>query len=267
MGYLGLLLNHKPYLERCNILKGTLKDAWGHNVVKNRAQFKTIMRPLYGSQMSAQDMWDEMELAYTKEECKAFQYELENGEFAPATAFKDFLINNSNMQAEMHLVVNGETTHTYCNKFHNVGETTTIYDLFDTKTNRIRRIHNTQIKQIPDLKSFKRYTVTGLIHHLDGMVMNNTIEHVIEAYKFAMDIHDALVLDCEAATYARNIYANGKTPQEPSLKQIHTERNKILQNYFRSLNIPASAIGEWKRVMAKTQPLEEELTINPLVLK
>ena len=267
LGFLGLLLNHKPFMERCNILLGELSDAWGHNVVTNRKQFKTAMRPLYGSQLSAQAMWNDMDIEYTPEEVVAFQHELNEGEFAVAVAFKDFLINNAQMTPEMDLVVNGEVTHTYCNRFHNVGETTTQYDLFDTATGRIRRIHNTQTKRIPDLQSFRRYGPTGLIHHLDGMVMDNTINHVINQYGFAIDIHDAIICCCESADFARDVYANGTTPDEPSLKQIHTNRKSILQDYIRSLNIPASAITEFNQVMAQVEPLTEPLIVNPLVLK
>jgi len=277
IGYLGLLLNHKPYLDRCNILHGDLQDAWGHDVITNRDQFKTAMRPLYGSQMSAKDMWNDLNkgklptdkgyLHYTQEEVDAFQYELEHGEFAPAVAMKDFLINNAQMQPVMVLSVNGHRAITQCNKFHNIGETTTMFDLFDTATQRVRRIHNTSIKQIPDLKSFKRYSSTGLIHPLDGQVMDNTVDAVIDLFEWAIDIHDALILCCESADYARDVYANGRTSTEPSLKQIHTNRNQILQEYFRSLNIPASAITEWKRVQAMVQPLQEPLVINPMVLK
>ena len=267
LGFLGLLLNHRPFMERCNILPGTLSDAWGHDIITNRNQFKTSMRPMYGSQLSAQAMWNDMGIEYTMEEVHAFQNELDNGEFKVAVAFKDFLINNAQMQPEMDLVVNGETHHTYCNKFHNVGESTTAYDVFDTATGRIRRIHNTQTKRVPDLHSFKRFGPTGLIHALDGQVMDNTVNHVIDQYGFAIDIHDAIILCCESADYARDVYANGTTPNEPSLKQIHTNRNSILQNYIRSLNIPASALAEFKQVMSLVEPLLEPLNINPLVLK
>lgn len=52
-------------------------------------------------------------------------------------------------------------------------------------------------------------------------------------------IHDADILCCEAADYAREVYANGRTDPEPSLKYIHTNRNQILSKYFTSLGIPA----------------------------
>lgn len=268
IGYYGLLLSHKPYLDRGNITHGDLVDAWGHDIITNRDQFKTAMRPMYGSQMSAKDMWNDMDIKYTTEEVLAFQHELTVGEFAPAMAMKDFIINNSQMQPEMYLVVNGERTLTYCNKFHNIGETTSVFDLYDTATNSIRRVHNTETKQVPDLKAFKRYGPTGCIHHLDGQVMDNTVDAVIDQFGWVIDVHDADILCCEAADYARDIYANGRTPNEPSLKQIHTNRNRILSEYFTSLNISASKVSEWKStVVPLIQPMDTELIINPLVLK
>jgi hypothetical protein len=267
LSYIGLLLNHKPYLDRCNVTPGDLTDAWGHSIITNRNQFKTAMRPLYGSQASVTDMWNDMELVYTQDEVTAFQHELSHGEFAVAVAMKYFIINNAQMQPEMTLVVNNNKALTQCNKFHNVGEITTKYDLFDTATQRIRRIHNTSIKQVPDLKSFKRYGPTGLIHALDSQVMDNSIDAVIDTFGWAIDIHDAMVLCCESADYARAVYAHGGTPNEPSLKQIHRDRNQILQAYFRSLNIPATAIKQWQAVTAMVQPLSGTLEVNPMCLK
>jgi hypothetical protein len=193
---------------------------------------------------------------------------MSEGEFAVGMAFKDFVINNAQMQPVMQLNVLGDKVTTYCNRFHNVGETTSIFDLFDTATNSIRRIHNTETKRVPDLKSFKRFGPTGLIHGLDGRVMNNTVDAVVDVYGWVLDVHDADILCCEAADYARDIYANGRTEEEPSLKHIHTHRNKILSDYFTSLNIPASKLSDWKaNVVPLIEPLTEELIINPLVLK
>lgn len=278
LGYIGLLLNHKPFLDRCNITQGDLSDAWGHPVITNRKQFKTIMRQCYGSQMTAQAMWDDMNsgksiedpdyIHYTAEEVLAFNREMESGEIAVAIAFKDFIINNAQMRPVMELNVLGNKVTTYCNRFHNVGESTFIFDLYDTITNSIRRIHNTETKRVPDLKSFKRYSVTGLIHGLDGNVMDNATDAVIDKHGWVIPIHDAMVLCCESADYAREVYANGRTPNEPSLKYIHTNRNQILSDYFTSLGIPANKLVDWKAtVVPLVQPLIGELDVNPLVLK
>lgn len=98
--------------------------------------------------------------------------------------------------------------------------------------------------------------------------MNNTVDAVIDRYGFCLDVHDADILCCEAADYAREVYINGRTENEPSLKYIHTNRNRILSEYFTSLNIPASRIADWKAsVVPLVEPLVGELNINPLVLK
>lgn len=268
IGFYGLLLNHRPFLNRCNILHGELSDAWGHELITNRDQFKTTMRRLYGSQMSAADMWRDIDLPFTQDEVDAFEYELEYGEMAVANRLKDFIIDNSVMHETMSIKVANETVLVNCNKFHNVGEKTTTYDLFDTTTGLVRRIHNTQTRRVPDLKSFKRVGPTTLIHGLDGQVADNTADAVADKFRWVLTIHDALVLCAEAADYGRDVYANGRTSDEPSLAYIHTNRNSILANFFTSLGIKASKVAEFKsQVLAFVEPLTEPLVINPMVLK
>ena len=113
--------------------------------------------------MTPEAMWKDMEIPYTVEEAEAFRKELDSGELAPAAAFKDFLIRNCSMQPEMSLVVGDETFIVPCNKHHIVGEVTSAYDLYCSSSKTVKRILNTKTAKVPDLKSFRRYTVTGLI--------------------------------------------------------------------------------------------------------
>lgn len=268
LGFMGLLLNHKPFMDRCNITHGELSDAWGHDIVTNRNQFKTIMTNLYGSQQATKAKWTDLDMPFTQDEVDAFDYELEHGEMAVANRFKDFIINNCNPTAKMNLHVLDNKVPTSCNKFHHKGEKTTAYDFYDTATNSAPRVHNTSTVKVPDLNSFRRYMVTGLIHGLDANVMDNAVDAVMDKYNWCIDIHDAMVLCCEAADYGREIYANGRTADEPSLKRIHTNRNTILTNYFKSIGITGAAMQEWAtEVKPHIQPLTEELIVNPLVLK
>lgn len=163
LGYIGLLLNHRPFMERCNMIGETLNDAWAHETITNRKQFKTIMRQCYGSQLTPAKMWDDMDIPYTPEEVAAFDHELNNGELAVAKAFKDFIIQECKPQPEMTIKVGRDTAFIKCNRHFNVGEITNIFDIYDSHTNTIRRIHHTDTKRIPDLKSFRRYFVTALI--------------------------------------------------------------------------------------------------------
>lgn len=268
LAVIGLLLNHKPFMERCNVLPGKLGDAWGHEIITNRPQCKTIMRKIYGSQMTAAAMWTEMDIKFTQQEVEAFDYDVEFGEFAVANRLKDFIIDNSVMKPSMSVRVANETVKFNCNKFHIIGDKTTTYDLYDTHTNTIRRIHNTDVVKVPDLKSFKRVGPTTLVHGLDSQCANNTADAIMNQYNWCLDIHDAFILCAEAADYAREIYSYGRTPNEPSLKFINDNRTSILCNLFTDMGIGASKVAEFKReVLAFVEPLTEKLVINPLVLK
>jgi len=260
LGFYGILLNHQPYMNRCNMVGNTLNDAWGHHTIKNRAQFKTIMRQLYGSQATPQAMWDDMKIPYTHEEAVAFTKELLDGEMSVANIFKNFMINNAQMQPTMELNVWGEKFVVECNRFFNQGEQTISYDLYDSHSKSIKRIHHTDTIKVPNLQAFRRYVATALIHHLDSRAMDTTCNAVYDQYQWVLDIHDAAIVDAEAAKLVRIVYAN-------QLERIHTDRKFILQDYFRSVNIPAMAITEWKEVMSKVTPLNGPFKCNKMVLK
>jgi hypothetical protein len=261
LGYIGLLLNHRPFMERCNMIGTTLTDAWAHPVITNRVQFKTIMRQCYGSQMTPAKMWDDMDIPYTSEEVAAFDAELNHGELAVAKAFKDFIIQECNPQAEMTIHVGNDKPFIKCNRHFNVGETTNIFDIYDSHTNTIRRIHHTDTKRIPDLKSFRRYFVTALVHGLDGQCMDNVCTPLTADNQSVIDIHDALLLCPTQATTARTSYAK-------QLDWVHTNRNQILENYFNSIGISATAMQRWtKEVKPLVIPFEGDFYCNPMVLK
>ncbi len=141
--------------------------------------------------MTAAAMWTEMDIKFTQQEVEAFDYDIEFGEFAVANRLKDFIIDNSVMKPSMSVRVANETVKFNCNKFHIIGDKTTTYDLYDSHTDTIRRIHNTDVVKVPDLKSFKRVGPTTLMHGLDGQCANNTSDAVMNQYNWCLDIHDA----------------------------------------------------------------------------
>ena len=260
LGYIGLLLNHKPFMERCNMIGSILTDAWAHPIITNRVQFKTIMRQCYGSMLTPGEMWREMEIPYTRDEELAFAKELQSGELAIANAFKNFIIGNVEPEPIMHTTVRNRTIKTFCNRFHNVGECTTMFDLYDTYSNSIRRVSHTNTVKVPNLHAFRRYFVTLLIHGLDGNVMDSVMNALLPD-NWALSIHDAILTCPETVTTARNLYAN-------ELTDIHANRNEILSNYFRSIGIKASAMTEWKALVAKlVVPFEGTFKCSPMVLK
>ena len=260
LGFYGLLLNHKPYLVRCNMHTRTrVRDAWGHKVIKNRKQFKTIMRQLYGSQMTAREMWTEMRIPFTDEEVIAFQKELLEGELSVANGFKNFLINNAKMQPEMELHVWNEKFRVECNRFFNKGERTVAYDFYDSTTKTVRRTKHTETVKVPNLQAFRRYVATALIHNLDSQAMNHTCDVIYDTFEWILPIHDAAIVDAEAADSTRRTYAD-------FLTDIWNNRKTIIQNYVRSIGIKPAAIAEWKRLDAKCDKLKT-FKCNPIVLK
>ena len=264
----GLLLNHKPFMERTNVIGGTIQDAWGHSVITNRLQFKTIMRVCYGSSAEPAKMWMDMDIPYTQAEVNAFQMELETGDIAVANKFKDFVIQNANMKENMTVVIDNNTFDIECNKYYNVGETTGKFDLYDSKSHSLRRISNTETVKKADLKRFRLFTPTCLVHGLDSQVEDNTVNHIMDMYGWCIDIHDAIVLDAEATDDAKDIYCSGKTDEEPSLERIHRERNNILGKYFTSIGIKPSKLSDWNTdVKPHIEPYKGKLKANRIALK
>lgn len=261
LGFYGLVLGHEPYLRRTNMLSvnGKLNDAWGHDTITNRIQFKTIMRQLYGSQATPQDMWNDMGISYTDEEALAFAQELTVGEMSVANKFKDFLINNAKMKPIMKLKVWGKEFTVECNKWFNRGERTIKYDLYNSSDNSIKRIQHTDTIKVPDLNSFRRYVATALIHHLDARVMDTVCDTVYSEFKWIIPIHDAAIIDAEAADLVRTTYAS-------QLDEVYKDRTSIIQDYARSINITSSATNEWKNLQEAITPVNS-FKCSKMVLK
>lgn len=253
-------MNHEPFMERCNMLGDNLTDAWDIKGINHRAQAKVIMRTVYGSSKTCIDMWKEDNIPYVLDDVIAYNNALDHGEIALGDRFSKFIINNCNLQELNYFHVRDEKFEVECNRFRNVGEKLTVFDLYDTNSRSIKRIHHTETKRVADLKQFRRFPVTGLIHNLDSQVEDVTVEAVYDEFKWCEDLHDAVILCCEAADLARETYAR-------ELEDIHMNRQSILSNYFKSIGIPSSALEEWKKVKEVVVPFEGEFKCNPMVLK
>lgn len=260
LGYVGLLTNHQPFMERCNMLSDDLTDAWEIKGIPKRNQAKVIMRTIYGSSATCTEMWDDEEITYTPEDIKAYNDALAHGEIAVGDRFSKFIINNCNPTEQMKLHIKDEIIDVECNRYRMIGEKTIAYDLFNTSTKQSERIYHTETRKEADLDQFRRFMVTGLIHNLDSQVINVTADAVVTLYKWALDIHDALILDAESADFARNVYAS-------ELEYIHKDRKVILANYFKSIGIPKSALEKWSDVEKTVVPFKGEFKCNPMVLK
>ena len=257
--YIGVLLNDRRLMSMTNLIGSTLSDPWAFDMP--RQQFKDAATPrLYGSSRACHELWADNGHKYTLDQVRAFNNELASGPLGLADQFKEFIINNCTPTAVMQLHVFDEQFTVECNRYRNVGEQTLRYDIYDTETRSIRRIHHTTTKRVPDLQQFRRYFVTGLIHNLDSQVANEVIGKVVAKYGWGMDIHDAFIVNPEAAEDTRLWYAE-------ALESIHANRATILTNYFRSIGIGAEAQGQWNKIKSMVVEHNEPFKCNPMALK
>lgn len=247
--YMGILLNDSRLCSITNLYGDTLSDPWAFNGIP-RNQFKKAATPLlYGSSKACHELWQDGGFEYTMEQVKAFNTELASGAFGVANQFKEFLINHCKPQETMTVKIYNDTFDIECNRFRNVGEKTTKYDIFDTETNSIRRIHHTTTKKVADLEQFRRYFVTLLIHNLDSQVANTVIGKCMDKYGWGLDIHDAFIVHPNSARDVRTWYAE-------EMDTIYANRKQILTDYFQSIGISAEAQAEWNRVKAMVKPMQ-----------
>lgn len=247
--YIGVLLDDSRLTSMTNLYGDKLSDPWAFEGIP-RTQFKKAATPLlYGSSRACHELWQDGGFEYTMDQVKAFNTELANGAFGVANQFKEFLINHCKPKQTMTVKIYKDTFNIECNRFRNVGEKTTKYDIFDTETNSIRRIHHTTTKKVADLEQFRRYFVTLLIHNLDSQVANTVIEKCMDKYGWGLDIHDAFIVHPNSARDVRTWYAE-------EMDTIYANRKQILTDYFQSIGIGAEAQAEWNRVKAMVKPMQ-----------
>lgn len=247
LGVMGALLGEERLLTETNMHGSELSDPWNRGM--NRTKFKHAATPLlYGSSRACHELWQDKGHEYTLEDIKLFNEQLAKGSLGVANQFKEFLITSCKPKATMNVHIFNEQFEIECNRFRNIGEQTKIYDIFDTETSSIRRIHHTDTKRIPDLEQFRRYFVTLLIHNLDSQVANAVVSKVIDKYGFALDIHDAFLVHPNAATYTRKVFAR-------EIDKIYANRKTILANYFQSIGIGGESQSRFNALMDMVQPV------------
>lgn len=242
----GALLNHKPFLEKTNVMGDELEDAW---TVPNigRDQFKKAMTPLlYGSSQSAKSLWKANKIEYTDDQATAFQREITLGYYNVANQFKEFIINNVQPKEEMTVNIWGEEFRIYCNRYRNVGDYSTSVDIYDPVKNRVKTIHHMHTSRVADLVQFKRYFVTLLVHNLDSRIADK----IAMELDWGIMIYDAFITMPNDTMIVEDTYTG-------SLNDINRDRTKILNEYFKSIGIDSKAGAEWKELQANIIPVEE----------
>ena len=82
----------------------------------------------------------------------------------------------------------------------------------------------------------------------------------IDKYGWGIDIHDAFIINPEAAEDVRTWYCE-------FMDLIYTNSESILANYFASIGINASAQQAWNRLQSKVVPITTEFKCQPMALK
>ena len=258
--HVGLLLGDRRLLEMTNVIDtGTLTDPWYVEGL-SRYMVKTAATPdFYGSKETCGSLWRKAGIEFTLEDVATYEKAVSEGGFGLIREFKDFILRWVNTQEVMYPVVYEDSFEVQCNKFKHVGEVTVKYDIYDSITRSVRRIHHTKTKNVADLEQFKTFWVTGLIHSIDSQVLNFVMENVMPNYGWGIDIHDAVVCCPETASDVRQWYGE-------ELKTIYDNRDVILSKYFNSIGIGAEAIEDWKALKSKIVPVGE-LVVSPMALK
>ena len=246
--YIGVLLNDEDLLKATNVISdGELNDPWSmiDNVDRNKGK-KVLMRQIYGSSRNASQILDSFQEDYTSEEILNLEKGLNSGAYGKANKLKEFIISSAVMEPDMNPVVWGEVLKVPCNRHHVVGEKPVVYSMVDSKGN-IKKVVHWLTSKIPDLKSFKRWSVTGLIHALDSQV----IDLVMNSIKWGIDIHDAVICGPEDALTVRKSYAK-------SINSIYKDRVSILNTYLKSIGVrnTKEAAKEWDELVEMVKPVK-----------
>jgi len=260
---MGALMGSKSLLNmtNCIVTDDVLDDAWALEGVP-RSAVKGVMTPkLYGSSKQAYDLL--MKTGdYTMDECTKYA-NLINGSrsYALADMFKSYIIKHANMKPHMVLDTYFEEFKVSCNRHKAVGEYTKYYKAFDTASGMEKVFRNVHTKKVPDLKRFKSYSVTGLVHNLDSIVANDVSDKLYDKYGWVIDIYDAFVIPPQAAEDCRKWVAEG-------IDRIYANRNNILTAYFSSLGINSmSAHKDWEVLKSHIDKVDESFKCSKHLVK
>ena len=241
----GAVLNDTNLLTMTNCIAGAITDPWKVDKL-TRPMVKFASTPyLYGSSSPVRDLWTKNKIkGYTAEQVGIMNYELNSGKYALANQFKDLIIDNVQPQQHMTISIWNDTFNIECNRYRRVGDYTKRYPIFSTDSNSVEAIAHTHTHSVPDLDQFRLYFQTLLIHNLDSQVA----DAVALQLPWVLTIHDAYIVSPVHALRTRKLYAQ-------QLELINKNRESIINNYFRSINMKRNALKEWSELMVNVTPV------------
>jgi len=241
----GALLNDLNLLTITNAIEGPITDPWKVDKL-TRPMVKFAATPyLYGSSAPVRDLWTKNKITnYTAEQVGIMNYELNSGKYTLANQFKNLIIDNVQPQENMTVTVWNDTFNIECNRYRRVGDYTKRYPIYSTDSSSVEAIAHTHTSSVPDLNQFRRYFATLLVHGVDSQIA----DYVALNSEWCLTIHDAFIVSPVHALRTRRLAAS-------QLELVNKNRESIINNYFRSINIKRNAIKEWNELMVNVTPV------------
>jgi hypothetical protein len=258
--YMGLLTGDSRLLNMTNVIGETLEDPWKLEGMPRQMLKKAATPMLYGSSKSCHQLWQDNKIPYTQEDITLYNKEISNGPFGVANLLKEFIINNASPKTDMTVKIWNEKFSISCNRYRNKGVKTKAYKVWNTPTNSYKTVLHTDTEVVPDLKQFKRYFMTLLVHNLDSQVANTVIGKVMDKYGWGIPIHDAFLVSPAAAVDVRKWYSE-------ELVKLYENRKQILTDFFNSIGITSAASNQWNTLLSKVVPITGDFVSNPMALK
>lgn len=225
---MGVLTNNHTLMDLVNLVNPEdNKDAWTVDYCSRLHIKKAITPRLYGSSASPNKLWDKAKLEYNQQQLNLIQQELREGRFHRADTFKDFIIENVKPQEEMTIKVWNDTFKIKCNRYDWSSTEPVSYLVFNSgnSSNNIKMITR-DVCRTPDLKQFKRYFVTLLVHCCDSQIANYIAENV----DWTITNHDAFMIHPNNLPKLRKLYID-------KLYNLYINRHEVLKKYFNSIGI------------------------------
>lgn len=255
----GTLTNDYRLLNRTNVINpNELLDAWFVEGVP-RLHTKTVGTPVfYGSAQTATALLRKKKLKYTREQVKILNREFSKGAFGVIKAFKDFLIQHSNVTIPViQMQIWDDTFEVEVNKFKPAGAELNAYTIWDTKSNRPVTFLNHEPILVPNYERFRLYFPTGLVHNLDSQLMNKTL--LMLGDEWAIAIHDAIL--CMPGSKARQCYVT-------VLEILRKNRGTIIERYRQAIGATStSAEVAWAKLMMITEQCPADIPFSESALK
>lgn len=251
MAIIGLLLGYNKYVD-------STKYMWDiKGLSKNHVKFAQTPY-VFGSSASIKTLWSKNGLKFTAKQIDLMRYEQSKGRFAIANEFKDIIIKHSHPTPIMQLQVGTERFTVECNRHKNVGDSTKSYVVLNSAIRKFTIIQHTNTHKVPDLKQFRRYFVTGIIHNKDSYILDN----ICSKMKWILPIHDAGIVTWSGATDMR-------THAVAEMVEANKTGRSTVYHYLKSINIDQAGMVKYAKLLAKINELNDgkAMIISPYLLK